>query len=98
MGDGFRRAPLGVERPGSKLCFGLKDEQPHQEDRVTSVLIVGHDRNSAADLAAALGRGDFQFEYADASEAVKKVAMRQPDLVMLDIPLPDSGSISLYRQ
>lgn len=93
----MRRPPPAVERPGSKPCFDLRDALPDQEDRVTKILLVGPDRDSAAHLAAALGREDFQFEYADASQAAREVTAWQPDLIMLDIPLAGCGSVPLYR-
>ena len=91
------RSPNRERRTGSEPLFCPRMRSVIGEDRVTRILLVGHDRNSAAHLAAALGPGDFQFEYADASQAVKEVSVWQPALVMLDIPLPDSDSISLYR-
>ena len=48
-------------------------------------------------MMAALGAGEFQFDCADAPDAISALATSQPDLIMLDVPLADSDALSLCR-
>lgn len=63
-----------------------------------TLLLVGRDQNSAANLAAALDAGEFRCEFADVSAAAKALVRLPPDLIVLDVPLPDPDSLSLCRQ
>jgi two-component system KDP operon response regulator KdpE len=65
---------------------------------VREALVVGRDKESAAYLARALGHADFSCEYADTVEALTEVALANPDVVVLDLPLLDADSFALCRR
>lgn len=58
-------------------------------------LLVGRDEESAAYLARALGHAEFTCEYSDAVDALTEVALSNPDVVVLDLPLLDADSFAL---
>lgn len=62
------------------------------------VLLVGRDKESASYLARALGDVEFCCDYADAVDALSKVALSNPDIVVLDLPLVDSDALALCRR
>lgn len=61
-------------------------------------LLVGRDEESATYLARALGHTDFSCEYANTVEALTRVALSNPDVVVLDLPLLDADSFALCRR
>lgn len=61
-------------------------------------LLVGPDEESAAYLARALGHADFICDYANPVDALTEIALSRPDIVILDMPLLDSGSLLLCRK
>lgn len=61
-------------------------------------LLVGRDEESAAYLARALGHAEFSCAYADAVDALTEVALSNPDVVVLDLPLLDADSFALCRR
>jgi two-component system KDP operon response regulator KdpE len=65
---------------------------------VRKALVVGRDKESAAYLARALGHADFSCEYADTVEALTEVALANPDVIVLDLPLLDADSFALCRR
>lgn len=61
-------------------------------------LLVGRDEESAAYLAKALGHAEFSCDYADTVDALTQVALSNPDVVVLDLPLLDADSFALCRR
>lgn len=58
---------------------------------------MGRDEESASYLAKALGNAEFHCEYADSVEALTRVALAGPDVVVLDVPLLDDDSLLLCK-
>ncbi len=64
-------------------------------ENVRDALIVGRDDEGARYLAQALGEAEVHCAYVDADEAVHRLGILQPELVILDLPLLDDASIFL---
>ncbi|MFH1744475.1 MAG: response regulator [bacterium] len=63
------------------------------------ILIIDSDESSRKPLACALSEENFRVETAgQGHEAVKKIERYSPDLIVLDMMLPDAGSYEVLRR
>jgi len=66
---------------------------------VTRVLVVDDDRALVRTLAIALGARGFEVATAHTGrDAVRQIALAQPDVVVLDLGLPDQDGVAVCRE
>jgi len=78
------------ERPGSARKPGLG------EKRIKSILLVDDEQDLCSVLGESLSSRGFQMEFAHTKrEALKRLKTRRPDLVLLDLKLPDGDGLAI---
>jgi DNA-binding NtrC family response regulator len=68
-------------------------------NRTKTIIVIDDERTVQATLTAVLQRHGFAVEVApNAAQGRRKVEVRKPDLVLLDLELPDAGGLELLRE
>ncbi len=68
-------------------------------DHTPTVVVIDDERTVQATLTAVLQRHGFAVEVApNAAQGRRKVKERKPDLVLLDLELPDAGGLELLKE
>lgn len=67
-------------------------------DAARRVILVGNDDAFGRSLESELAALGFEVELATPAQAIEQVASHPPELVVLDLSLPDGGAITLLRR